>query len=215
MTRTCSASTVCESQNCAASQHPADACLVGPQREDRFGRGQPTDGLDGIHPPQLALAQNGDAVANELNFLEQMAVEEDGLPFALEAAEDVADLGPAHRIDAVGWFVENEELRVMEHGLGQPEPLRHALGILADQSPSPAPKPHRFQKLGPPPPDIRHRHVAQPAVILQGRVAGEVVGDAVLFRKVADLAASLDIARRSGPATRRRRTSCAPVPEEP
>ena len=56
----------------------------------------------------FALAQNGNAVANQFDFLQQVAVQEDRFSLALEAAQNVPDFSPSDRINAVGRLVENQ-----------------------------------------------------------------------------------------------------------
>ena len=102
----------------------------------------------------------------------------------------------ADGIDAVGRLVENQKLRIVEHGLRSPR-LLHAFRIFADESPSPLPEPDHFQQFRPTPTDIRHRHVAQPAVILESCVAGEMVRNAVVLGEITDLTPRFDIASRS------------------
>ena len=49
-----------------------------------------------------------------------MAVEENRFSLALEAAQNVADFRTADRINAVGRLVEDQQFRIMEHGLRSP-----------------------------------------------------------------------------------------------
>ncbi len=60
-----------------------------------------------------------------------MAGDEHRLAFAGEAAHEVAQPAHALRIEAVGGFVENQELRVPEQRAGEREPLPHAERIAA------------------------------------------------------------------------------------
>ena len=51
------------------------------------------------------------------------------LPRRLEVEDEVADFARAGGIDAGGGFVEHEQARVVDEGLGQADALEHALGI--------------------------------------------------------------------------------------
>ena len=51
------------------------------------------------------------------------------LPLPLQVGQVAANLRAGQRIEAVGRLVEDEQLRVVQHRLGQAQPLEHALGI--------------------------------------------------------------------------------------
>jgi hypothetical protein len=72
--------------------------------------------------------------------LQQVAVDEDGFALRLERHEQRPHLTAAHRIDAVGRFIQHEQLRVVQHGLSQTQSLQHALGILLDRRLAPVGK---------------------------------------------------------------------------
>ena len=49
-----------------------------------------------------------------------------------DAADQVAHLADADRVEAVGGFVEDEQVGVAEQGRGDAEPLLHAQRVLAE-----------------------------------------------------------------------------------
>ncbi len=75
----------------------------------------------------LPLHEDRDAIAHHLELAEQVAVEEDGPSLAPQLDEDVADLASSHRVDAVGRFVEDDQLRIVHQRLGESDPLLHPL----------------------------------------------------------------------------------------
>ena len=79
-----------------------------------------------------ALVHDDDVRAGLLDLGEQVARHQHGAPARGVAAQDLAhgvDLG---RVEPVGRLVEHEQLRQPEHGLGDREPLAHALAVGAD-----------------------------------------------------------------------------------
>ena len=70
--------------------------------------------MDGALRDEFAFANDRDPVADLLNLVEQVAREQDG-PFArAQTADQGAHLDDALRVEAVGWLVENHELRVLD-----------------------------------------------------------------------------------------------------
>ena len=66
-----------------------------------------------------AVVDDGDAVAGELDLGEEVAGDEDAhAVIGSELAKELADLADAGGIEAVGGFVEDEQLRAAEEGLG-------------------------------------------------------------------------------------------------
>ena len=53
-------------------------------------------------------------------------------PFFGEVGEEVDHLGPAHRVEPVQRFVKHQNLRIMAVGVGELDPLPHALGVSGD-----------------------------------------------------------------------------------
>ena len=59
-----------------------------------------------------AVAHEGDVGANFFHFVKQVAGDEDGLTFFGQAFDDLACIGNAVGVEAVGGFIEDEELRI-------------------------------------------------------------------------------------------------------
>src|SRR3954469_2480112 len=71
------------------------------------------------HAPQNAFIENRHAVANQLDFLQDMAIEKNRLAMLFELFQIAADLRTSEWIESVGRLVENEQLRIVQHRLGQ------------------------------------------------------------------------------------------------
>ena len=121
------------------------------------------------------------------------------VPRCLQVGHHLADLAPADRIDAVGRLVEEDHLGVVHQGLGDAEPLLHALGIGADLGVHPPLDADHFQHLGDALAPIRPGHLQKRAVEFEQAGAGVVVGKAVVLGQVADATAN---ARPCRPARR-------------
>ena len=96
------------------------------------------------------LVQDRHPVGDHLDLAEQVRVDEDRPPLALELQEQVADLLAADRVHAVGRLVQEDHLRVVEERLGDPQPLLHPLGVGADLGVHPLAQADDLQRLGDP-----------------------------------------------------------------
>ena len=84
----------------------------------------------GAHQPPAVDDQ--DVVGGLLDLGEHVAGDEHGAPLGGQRAQEVAQPADALRVQAVGRLVEHEHRRVAEQRGGEPEPLAHAEGELAD-----------------------------------------------------------------------------------
>ena len=91
--------------------------------------------VEGALADDPAADDDGDAVADHLDVLEDVRGEEDGLALPLEPDDDVADLLPAERVEAAERLVQDDERRVVDERLGQPHPLEHAPRELPELEP--------------------------------------------------------------------------------
>jgi hypothetical protein len=123
-----------------------------------------------------------DAVADELHLAQQVGVEEDRLPFRLEADEQAADFLAPHGIDAVGRLVEEQDARVVEHRLREAEPLLHALRVGPHFPPRGVFQADDFDQPGIFSAAFARAETAEAAVELERRLGGVVVRQAVIFR---------------------------------
>src|SRR5947209_20399493 len=58
-----------------------------------------------------------------------MRIEKDGLSFRSKLLQQAANLAAPHRVHAIGRLIEKKHFRIVQQGLGDSEPLAHALGI--------------------------------------------------------------------------------------
>src|SRR5215467_10736512 len=84
---------------------------------------------------QLTLADDDNVVGGLGDLAEHVAGDHDGPALVGQATQQAAQPGDARRVEAVGWFVEQEHPRVAEQRRGQAEALPHAQGELADPPP--------------------------------------------------------------------------------
>ena len=96
---------------------------------------------------ESAMLQDRNAVANQLDLLQMVAVQEDRLAGLFQPHQKRSHLRSPHRVDAVGGFVKNKELGIVQQRLCQPEPLLHAFGVLPHAHVAPAGQPHKRQHL--------------------------------------------------------------------
>src|SRR6266705_1097565 len=78
---------------------------------------------------QLPLVDDGDAVADGLDFAQFVGGEENGFAFVSEALDDFAHLHAAQWVQAASGFVQDEKVGVVNEGLGQADALLHAFGV--------------------------------------------------------------------------------------
>lgn len=150
--------------------------------------------------------QDRHSIADLFDFAEQVRVEEDRLPFAAEAFHEIADLAAADRVHPVRRFIQKDDLRIVEHRLGDAEPLLHALRVGADAVIHPGADADDLEHLG----DLASPHIAGHAVQLPVEVhqaeCGVILREAVIFRQVTDLLPHIDgaggLAQQSGVAVR-------------
>ena len=73
-----------------------------------------------------AALEDGDGIADQLDFREQMAAEEDGPALGREFRDEFAHLARALRVEAVGRFVEDDQFGIVEERRRYAQPLLHA-----------------------------------------------------------------------------------------
>src|SRR5690349_1035999 len=111
----------------------AVGCMVANDLEkDLFEGGLAIGGdefLDGAFGLQLALAEDRHPVADRLHLAELVRAKEDRFALALQSLDDLPHLHPPERVQAAGGLVEDEQVRIVDQGLGQADALLHALGV--------------------------------------------------------------------------------------
>ena len=129
--------------------------------------------------------EDRDAVADHLQLAEQVAVDEDGLALAAEALEDVADVAAADGVDAVGRLVEQDEVRVVDQGLGEADALGHALGVGGDRAVGAGGHADEVEQFGGAAAAVAAVDVGEGGEELDDLPAGQVAGEAVVLGEVA------------------------------
>ena len=86
--------------------------------------------VGGDHP---AFMEDEDAVADGIDFGKEVGGEEDGVARG-EGLDEGADLAHLVGIESDGGFVEDEDIGIVDEGLGEADALAVALGELADEA---------------------------------------------------------------------------------
>ena len=73
----------------------------------------------------LAAIDDRSHVADLLNLVQQVGRQEDRAAVVHERADELAKLDDAGRVESVGRFIEDQELRFSEQAAGDPQPLAH------------------------------------------------------------------------------------------
>ena len=128
-----------------------------------------------------------DPVADHLQLAEQVRVQKHCPPLVFKTDKNLADVLAPDRVHAVGRLIEHHQLRVVHQRLGQAHPLAHAFGVAADFVCRPIAHPYDLEQflglaIAGVPIDACHR-----AEVTQQLSTGEVFGEVVVFRQVADL----------------------------
>ncbi len=137
-------------------------------------------------PGDAAADQDGHAIAHGFQFGEQMAVDEDGCAALTQLQKNLADVAASAGIDAVGGFVENNQIGIGAHGLSQTDALKHPLGILGDFSVGPGGHADLIEQFGRTMPARGARSVGQRGEELDDLPAGEIFGKPMVLREIAD-----------------------------
>jgi hypothetical protein len=74
----------------------------------------------------FAVLDEGDGVAGDFNFTEEMRVEENGGAALAFIANDVANEVPAHGIEAGSGFIEEHKIGFVKESLRETDALHHA-----------------------------------------------------------------------------------------
>ena len=100
---------------------------------DGFGAAQAVGQVgDRILGDELALADDDDALAGVFDLGQDVGAEDDGV-IAGEGREQLADLDDLLGIETAGRLVEDQDVGVVDDGLGDADALAVAFGQLADQ----------------------------------------------------------------------------------
>ena len=148
--------------------------------------------------PRARRRDDGHAVAHELDLGEQVGVQQHGDAALAQRLEQRAHGPPPGRVERARRLVEQQQPRLADERLGEPEPLLHALRHRPDAPPGDVGEPDQLEQLARA--RRRRRRAREPLVELQQLVGGAPVGEAEQLGEVAERALG---GRRSRPARRR------------
>jgi hypothetical protein len=80
----------------------------------------------------FAAEEDGDAVADVLDVGKEVGAEEDGFALVFEGDDEVFHFAGADGVEAGGGFVEEDEVGVVDEGLGETDASGHAFGVFAE-----------------------------------------------------------------------------------
>ena len=90
--------------------------------------------LDRADPDEPAVGEDADPVADRLDLGQEMARQHDRQPALVDQpAQQVEDLDHADRVDRRRRLVEDEQVRRLDQGVGDAEPLAHAARVRLDR----------------------------------------------------------------------------------
>ena len=123
-----------------------------------------------------------------------MGVQEDRPALCRFFLQQVADLPPSDRIDAVRRLVEQEDVGLVHQRGGQAEPLRHPFGELLDPHVGPVGEAHALEEPRDPGTEVRSIDARHPPEDRQRLARRQVPGETVPLREIADPAPALRVA---------------------
>ena len=107
---------------------------------------RPSDQLvDGSLADDLATIDDGHLVARAFHLIEEVGGQHDRPSLVDQAADHLAHLVDARRVQAVHWLVEDEQFRVAQQAAGHAEALAHAHGVIGDLVVGPLGQPRALQ----------------------------------------------------------------------
>ena len=144
--------------------------------------------IDGSDSPELSQCHYCDAIADQLDFLKDVAVEKNRLTPFLEPVQNIADLRASHRIQTIRWLVENQQVRVVQHGLREPQALPHPLRVPANRFMLTTAEADELKQIRLTLSNFLVGHFAETPVEIQGAATGMVPWENQVLGQVPDLA---------------------------
>ncbi len=95
-----------------------------------------------------AVQDDADAVDHHLHVLQDMGGKEDGLALLAQGEDQRAQVLAADGVEAGERFIQDQEIGIMDQGLGQAQALDHALGEFAQLQVLVAAQPHLVDQGG-------------------------------------------------------------------
>lgn len=80
---------------------------------------------------ELSFGDDGDAVAEHFDVLEDVGGEEYGFAAVTEAKDDIADIFSSDWIESAHGFIEDHKIGVVDQGLCDANALDHAFGVFS------------------------------------------------------------------------------------
>lgn len=151
--------------------------------------------LDASLLQDAAVVQQRDPVAQRLDVLHQMRVEENRLALALELMQQLPHLAAPDRVHRRGRLVQEQDARIGDKRAGEAEPLLHAFGVAFDPVARAQADADPLQQLRHAPIRLLAAESGQLGVQPHDLVSGEPLLVAVQLRQVADEPPRLDRAR--------------------
>ena len=144
----------------------------------------------------LPAVEDRDAVADVLHVGQQVAGQQDRLAAAAELDDEVLDLAAADGVQAGGRLVEDEQVGVVDEGLGQADAAGHALGILADGAARARGQADHLQEHLDALAALAAGDLEEPAVVVERLVGVQEAVEVGLLGQEADAVLDLDVAGR-------------------
>src|SRR5207244_3937215 len=83
-------------------------------------------------PHERSLIEYRNAIRDQLDFRQKVAVQENRLSLVAPVYDEVSNLLASKRIDSIGRLIEKDDLRIVEQSLCDADALHHPLGIFLD-----------------------------------------------------------------------------------
>ena len=122
----------------------------------------------------LATVDHHDFRAGVLDIGEQVRGHQHGLAAAAEVDDEVFDFAAAERVEPGGGFIEDDEFRVIEEGLGEAHAAGHAVREFADEAVGGGAQAGHLDQLRRARFDFRLAEAEDGAEVAEGLAAGEI-----------------------------------------
>jgi hypothetical protein len=149
-----------------------------------------TEGALGL---DAAAVVDHDAVAYILDIGEQVAAQDDCGAAVGEGDDEVFDFSAADGVESGGGFIEDDEFRVIDEGLGEADTALHAFGEFSDQAAVDLVEADHFEELGATPVAFGGGEVEEAAEEVDCFPGVEVAVEVGFFGEVADAAFGGDV----------------------
>src|SRR5882762_76956 len=149
--------------------------------------------VDGPHRLQRTLDQEADPVTDHLGVRQDVGGEEHGPPPRLQVEDDVAHLPPPDRIEPRHRLVQDDELRIVDQRLGQPDALQHPFRVETELPVAAVGEAHAFEEILDAPASRGRVQPEQPRVKVEELLPGEVVVQVRVLGQEADAPSGPDL----------------------